>query len=87
MKQPNVENMPIFQSIFIALGRFCLMFFGSAAFGVVSGLISAFLLKHIDLRKTPSLEFAIMFVFAYLPYGFAEGIHLSGRVRVAGASP
>lgn len=81
MKQPNVENLPIFQSIFTAVGRFCLMFFGSAAFGVVSGLISALLLKHIDLRNTPSLEFSMMLVFAYLPYGFAEGIHLSGSLN------
>ncbi|MGH0166301.1 UNVERIFIED_CONTAM: hypothetical protein FKN15_001992 [Acipenser sinensis] len=35
-------------------------------------------LKHFDLRKTPSLEFGLMIIFAYLPYGLAEGIKLSG---------
>lgn len=38
-------------------------------------------LKHIDLRKTPSLEFGMMIIFAYLPYGLAEGISLSGKLQ------
>lgn len=38
-----------------------------------------YVLKHIDLRKTPSLEFGMMIIFAYLPYGLAEGISLSGE--------
>lgn len=37
-----------------------------------------YVLKQIDLRKTPSLEFGMMIIFAYLPYGLAEGISLSG---------
>lgn len=41
--------------------------------------ISVYVLKHIDLRKTPSLEFGMMIIFAYLPYGLAEGISLSGE--------
>uniref|UniRef100_A0A8C6TA26 Sodium/hydrogen exchanger 8 n=1 Tax=Neogobius melanostomus TaxID=47308 RepID=A0A8C6TA26_9GOBI len=41
--------------IFIqALGYFLKMFFGSAALGTLTGLISAVFLKHFDLRKTPS---------------------------------
>lgn len=36
------------------------------------------MLKFIDLRKTPSLEFGMMLVFSYAPYCLAEGIHLSG---------
>lgn len=88
------------------------MFFGSAALGTLTGLISALVssrhspcmclyficvrivfsglalfqfpnllnqfLKHFDLRNTPSLEFGMMIIFAYLPYGLAEGIKLSG---------
>ncbi|KAM4571570.1 sodium/hydrogen exchanger 8 isoform 2-T2 [Fundulus diaphanus] len=61
-----------------ALGYFLKMFFGSAALGTLTGLISAVFLKHFDLRKTPSLEFGMMIIFAYLPYGLAEGIKLSG---------
>ncbi|PWA31907.1 hypothetical protein CCH79_00006723, partial [Gambusia affinis] len=60
-----------------ALGYFLKMFFGSAALGTLTGLISAVFLKHFDLRKTPSLEFGMMIIFAYLPYGLAEGIKLS----------
>lgn len=50
------------------------MFFASAGIGVVFALISALLLKHIDLRKHPSLEFGLMLVFTYAPYTLAEGI-------------
>uniref|UniRef100_A0A673J7J6 Sodium/hydrogen exchanger n=1 Tax=Sinocyclocheilus rhinocerous TaxID=307959 RepID=A0A673J7J6_9TELE len=63
-----------------ALGYFLKMFFGSAALGTLTGLISV--LKHFDLRKTPSLEFGMMIIFAYLPYGLAEGIKLSGIMAI-----
>uniref|UniRef100_A0A8C8FF73 Sodium/hydrogen exchanger n=1 Tax=Oncorhynchus tshawytscha TaxID=74940 RepID=A0A8C8FF73_ONCTS len=65
-----------------ALGYFLKMFFGSAALGTLTGLISAIFLKHFDLRKTPSLEFGMMIIFAYLPYGLAEGIKLSGIMSI-----
>ncbi|KAG5282437.1 hypothetical protein AALO_G00056010 [Alosa alosa] len=65
-----------------ALGYFLKMFFGSAALGTLTGLISAVSLKHFDLRKTPSLEFGMMIIFAYLPYGLAEGIKLSGIMAI-----
>ncbi|XP_012717774.2 sodium/hydrogen exchanger 8 isoform X2 [Fundulus heteroclitus] len=65
-----------------ALGYFLKMFFGSAALGTLTGLISAVFLKHFDLRKTPSLEFGMMIIFAYLPYGLAEGIKLSGIMSI-----
>ncbi|XP_003963383.1 sodium/hydrogen exchanger 8 [Takifugu rubripes] len=65
-----------------ALNYFLQMFFGSAALGTLTGLISALFLKHFDLRKTPSLEFGMMIIFAYLPYGLAEGIKLSGIMSI-----
>ena len=37
------------------------------------------LLKHVDLRKTPSLEFGIIMIFSYLPYVLSEGLKLSGK--------
>ena len=40
------------------------------------------MLKHVDLRRTPSLEFALLLVFAYLPYGLAEGLRLSGIMAI-----
>ena len=39
------------------------------------------LLKFVDLRKTPSLEIGMMLIFSYLPYGLAEGLHLSGKLE------
>ncbi|XP_057331154.1 sodium/hydrogen exchanger 8 [Microplitis mediator] len=70
------------ESIVLGLNRFCLMFFASAGIGVVFALISALLLKHVDLRKNPSLEFGIMLVFTYAPYVLAEGIQLSGIMAI-----
>ncbi|XP_055389386.1 sodium/hydrogen exchanger 8 [Condylostylus longicornis] len=70
------------EAIMKALQTFCAMFFASAGIGVVFALISALLLKHIDLRKHPSLEFAMMLVFTYAPYVLAEGIHLSGIMAI-----
>ena len=36
------------------------------------------LLKHINLRRIPSLELAFILIFSYAPYGLAEGLGLSG---------
>ena len=58
--------------------RFLVVFFGSAGIGVLFALAAALLLKYVDLRRHPSIEFGIMLVFIYAPYGLAEGIHLSG---------
>lgn len=76
--ESNNPNMSPFEAVVSAFNRFCLMFFASAGIGVVFALISALLLKHVDLRKNPSLEFGMMLVFTYAPYALAEGIHLSG---------
>ncbi|MEJ1279118.1 solute carrier family 9 (sodium/hydrogen exchanger) member 8 [Cricetulus griseus] len=46
------------------------------------GLTRKHMSDHIDLRKTPSLEFGMMIIFAYLPYGLAEGISLSGIMAI-----
>ena len=58
--------------------RFSVVFFGSAAIGVINALLAALLFKHIALRRNPSLEFGMMLVFIYAPYGLAEGVKLSG---------
>ncbi|XP_045430140.1 sodium/hydrogen exchanger 8 isoform X2 [Pipistrellus kuhlii] len=77
LTRKNMSDVSGWQTFVQALGYFLKMFFGSAALGTLTGLISALVLKHIDLRKTPSLEFGMMIIFAYLPYGLAEGISLS----------
>lgn len=70
------------EAIASAFKTFFTMFFASAGIGMVFALISALLLKHIDLRKHPSLEFGMMLVFTYAPYVLAEGIHLSGIMAI-----
>lgn len=74
----NETTMSTGEAILSSINRFCLMFFASAGIGVLFALISALLLKHVDLRKNPSLEFGMMLVFTYAPYVLAEGIQLSG---------
>ncbi|KAJ1366968.1 hypothetical protein KIN20_027789 [Parelaphostrongylus tenuis] len=61
---------------------FLAMFTLSAILGLAVGLLSALLFKHVDLKKTPSLEFALLLVFAYIPYGFAEAVSLSGIMAI-----
>ncbi|XP_053338846.1 sodium/hydrogen exchanger 8 [Clarias gariepinus] len=78
----DASSVTGWQTFLQALSYFLKMFFGSAALGTLTGLISALCLKHFDLRKTPSLEFGMMIIFAYLPYGLAEGIKLSGIMAI-----
>ncbi|XP_076022915.1 sodium/hydrogen exchanger 8 [Genypterus blacodes] len=79
---PSDSSITAWETFLQALGYFLKMFFGSSALGTLTGLISAVFLKHFDLRKTPSLEFGMMIIFAYLPYGLAEGIKLSGIMAI-----
>ncbi|XP_053606159.1 sodium/hydrogen exchanger 8 isoform X1 [Plodia interpunctella] len=78
----NGPDMSTGEAILSAINRFWLMFFASAGIGVLFALASALLLKHVDLRKNPSLEFGMMLVFTYAPYVLAEGIHLSGIMAI-----
>lgn len=80
--EANNPTMSTGEAIVMGINRFCLMFFASAGIGVVFALVSALLLKHVDLRKNPSLEFGMMLVFTYAPYVLAEGIHLSGIMAI-----
>nr|KAF6359069.1 solute carrier family 9 member A8 [Pipistrellus kuhlii] len=87
LTRKNMSDVSGWQTFVQALGYFLKMFFGSAALGTLTGLISALISfyydeHHIDLRKTPSLEFGMMIIFAYLPYGLAEGISLSGIMAI-----
>ncbi|NXS37640.1 SL9A8 protein, partial [Pomatostomus ruficeps] len=84
LTRENMSDVSGWQTFLQALGYFLKMFFGSAALGTLTGLISALIsfFSHIDLRKTPSLEFGMMIIFAYLPYGLAEGISLSGIMAI-----
>ncbi|XP_015770543.1 PREDICTED: sodium/hydrogen exchanger 8-like, partial [Acropora digitifera] len=79
MGSTQYANSSSFETFFSAVGNFLVMFSGSAAIGIIFALISALLLKHVDLRTTPSLELGTMLIFSYAPYGLAEGLKLSGR--------
>lgn len=79
MRIPNTDTG---EAIVAGFKTFFTMFFASAGIGVVFALTSALLLKHVDLRKHPSLEFGFMLVFTYAPYVLAEGIHLSGIMAI-----
>lgn len=79
---PSLRHAGTGEAILSALSTFFTMFFASAGIGVVFALISALLIKHVDLRKHPSLEFGLMLVFTYAPYVLAEGIHLSGIMAI-----
>ncbi|XP_073436605.1 sodium/hydrogen exchanger 8 isoform X3 [Dendrobates tinctorius] len=82
LNRDHLSEVNGWQTFLQALAYFLKMFFGSAALGTLTGLISALVLKHLDLRKTPSLEFGMMIIFAYLPYGLSEGISLSGIMAI-----
>ncbi len=79
---PSLKHAGTGEAIISGLSTFFTMFFASAGIGVVFALISALLIKHVDLRKHPSLEFGIMLVFTYAPYVLAEGIRLSGIMAI-----
>ncbi|XP_022094568.1 sodium/hydrogen exchanger 8-like [Acanthaster planci] len=82
LNSKEMANVTSGEAFGYAVGSFCLMFSASAAIGTIIGLISALLLKHIDLRKTPSLEFGFMLIFSYLPYVLSEGLKLSGIMAI-----
>lgn len=79
---PSMSAMSAGAAVLHGIGRFFLMFFASAAIGVIFALTAALLFKYVDLRKNPSLEFAMILVFTYAPYGLAEGLHLSGIMSI-----
>ncbi|XP_037085054.1 sodium/hydrogen exchanger 8-like [Pollicipes pollicipes] len=79
---PAMAHMSSSEALLHGVGRFCFMFVASAALGAVSALLAALLFKHVDLRNNPSLEFAMMLIFTYAPYGLAEGVHLSGIMAI-----
>ncbi|CAD5206041.1 unnamed protein product [Bursaphelenchus okinawaensis] len=82
MNSPHVIDLSSADMVNFAFTRFMAMFFVSALLGAGVGFISALLFKHVHLRRTPSLELALLIVFAYLPYGMAEALSLSGIMAI-----
>ena len=56
------------------------MLIASAVMGSFCACIVALVLKHVDLRRNPSLEFGIMLLASYFPYCLAEATDLSVKV-------
>lgn len=54
----------------------------SGVVGVIVSLFSALVFKLTKLYQHPSLEMALMFIFAYLPYLLAEALNLSGIMAI-----
>ena len=79
MNNIDVSHLTTLGVVQYATYRFLSMFFVSAILGCAIRIISSLLYKHIHLRKTPALEMALLLVFAYLPYGLAEALSLSGN--------
>merc|ERR1712131_10175 len=65
-----------------ALVEFSQLMVLSAFLGIFSALVCALVLKHIDLRRNPSLEFGMMLAFSYFPYCCAEALDLSGITSI-----
>ncbi|OAF71163.1 hypothetical protein A3Q56_01084 [Intoshia linei] len=77
-----IEDINVSVIIIKAIGQFLLVFFGSALIGIIVGLCSSLLLKHICLKNTPSLEIAMMLILSYVPYALCDSINLSGIMAI-----
>lgn len=62
--------------------RFFIIFLGSCMIGVIGALTTAFVLKHMNFKKNPSLEISLMFISSYIPYLIAESLELSGILAI-----
>jgi len=69
-------------TIFIAIGFFVLIFFGSFIIGVLFALGCSKLLKHIAFWHSPTMETCMQILFAYESYLLADAMGLSGIVSI-----
>ena len=73
-------NSQFFKDVSIS---FSIIALGSVAVGASVGLISAWLLRRLkNIQLSPTFEFALLVVFAYLSYVLAEALEFSGIVSV-----
>lgn len=54
----------------------------SILIGTLMGLLLASIFKHLHMNKTPEIELAAFFIGAFLPYGIAQALDLSGIMAV-----
>ncbi|KAG0616148.1 hypothetical protein M758_5G093600 [Ceratodon purpureus] len=78
----NFDNFTPLEGLQIG-GSFLYLFFSSTILGIVSGLISAYIIKTMYFgRHSTDREIAIMILMAYLSYILAELFYLSGILSV-----
>lgn len=73
MRAGHASDNPGFGILVTVLGEFAWMMIMSTLLGTVAALAVALVLKHVDLRRNPSLEFGLMLLASYFPYCCAEG--------------
>ena len=61
---------------------FSVSFVGSLLLGLLAGIVSAFVLKIVDVRSSPLIELSIFVLIMYVPYMLAEILNLSGIVTI-----
>jgi len=82
MKAGRSSENAGFGVLLTVLGEFAWMMVASTLLGTVAALVVALVLKHVDLRRNPSLEFGIMLLASYFPYCCAEAADLSGITSI-----
>ena len=65
-------------SYFLLILEFVGIALGSIVVGIVMGLLACLICKHTHLKKYPSKEITVLFLFAYGSYALGELIDLSG---------
>ncbi|XP_062077536.1 sodium/hydrogen exchanger 4 [Humulus lupulus] len=71
------------KTFFHVLGDFLYLFFTSTVLGIVSGLLTSYVLKTLCFGRHSSIrEIALMVLMAYLSYMLAELFNLSGILTV-----
>jgi len=68
--------------IFAAIGTFTYILVGSFIMGVIIGLISAWVTKHLELNEHGTLEAVIVTIFGFSSYYLGQGAQLSGIIAV-----
>eukprot|EP00184_Porphyridium_aerugineum_P007973 CAMPEP_0184692074 /NCGR_PEP_ID=MMETSP0313-20130426/701_1 /TAXON_ID=2792 /ORGANISM="Porphyridium aerugineum, Strain SAG 1380-2" /LENGTH=679 /DNA_ID=CAMNT_0027149877 /DNA_START=9 /DNA_END=2048 /DNA_ORIENTATION=+ len=61
---------------------FLSIFVGSTIVGIATALMTALMLKHIQLSSSPTLEFSFYTLMAFLPFFICEGMGSSGIMGV-----
>jgi sodium/hydrogen exchanger 8 len=78
----NFDAYTVLEALQVA-GNFLYLFFTSTVFGVLAGLLSAYIIKTLYFgRHSTDREIAIMALMAYLSYLIAELCYLSGILTV-----